>query len=158
MHYYKMVGEFRLIEITCVSSKMMINIENGYMISSMNKTSDVLLLHPLIWTDSNDAIINRWIYFASIGSLLNHFVEQQAAQASANVQQQILQIASVPTIQTGHQAPVVSTPVPIQPKPAPKPIAPSTINPSIVPHKQSFHSKVTSTVVHRSHLKSHSYF
>lgn len=77
----------------------------------------------------------------SLGSLLNHFAEQQAAQIPANVQQQILQIASVPT---AHQTPVVSTPVPIQPKPAPKPIAPSTINPSIVQHKQSFHSKVTS--------------
>ena len=75
----------------------------------------------------------------SLGSLLNHFAEQQAAQVPANVQQQILQIASVPT---AHQTPVVSTPVPIQPKPAPKPIAPSTINPAIVQHKQSFHSKV----------------
>ena len=77
-----------------------------------------------------------------LGSLLNHFAEQHTAQVPTNVQQQILQIASVPTIPTTHQTPVISTPVPIQPKPAPKPIAPSTINPSIVQHKQSFHSKV----------------
>ena len=48
----------------------------------------------------------------------------------------------MPTIQTTHLPPVVSTPVPIQPKPTPKPIAPATMNPSIVQHKQSFQSKV----------------
>lgn len=78
----------------------------------------------------------------TLGSLLNHFAEQQAAQVPAGVQQQILQIASMPTIQTTHMSPVVSTPVPIQPKPAPKPIAPATLNPSMVSHKQSFQSKV----------------
>jgi hypothetical protein len=48
----------------------------------------------------------------------------------------------MPTIQTSHMQSVASTPVPIQPKPTPKPIAPATMNPSIVPHKQSFQSKV----------------
>lgn len=64
------------------------------------------------------------------------------AQVPAGLQQQILQIASMPAIQTTHAQPIVSTPVPIQPKPTPKPIAPATMNPSIVPHKQSFQSKV----------------
>jgi hypothetical protein len=62
-------------------------------------------------------------------------------QIPAGLQQQILQIASMPTIQTTHM-PSVSTPVPIQPKPTPKAIAPATMNPSIIPHKQSFQSKV----------------
>ncbi len=77
-----------------------------------------------------------------LGSLFSHYAEQQVAQVPAGLQQQILQIASMPTIQTTHVPSVVSTPVPIQPKPTPKPIAPATMNPSIVPHKQSFQSKV----------------
>lgn len=77
-----------------------------------------------------------------IGSLFSHYAEQPVAQVSAGLQQQILQIASMPTMQTTHMPSVVSTPVPIQPKPTPKPIAPATMNPSIVPHKQSFQSKV----------------
>ena len=64
------------------------------------------------------------------------------AQVPAGLQQQYLQIASMPTLQTTHMPSAVSTPVPIQPKPTPKPIAPATMNPSIVPHKQSFQSKV----------------
>jgi hypothetical protein len=63
-------------------------------------------------------------------------------QVPSGLQQQILQIASMPTIQTSHAPPVISTPVPIQPKPTPKAIAPATMNPSIVSHKQSFQSKV----------------
>jgi hypothetical protein len=81
------------------------------------------------------------------GSLFQHYAEQQVAQVPAGLQQQILQIASMPTIQTTHVPSVVSTPVPIQPKPTPKPIAPATMNPSIVPHKQSFQSKVQSTIL-----------
>jgi hypothetical protein len=84
-----------------------------------------------------------------LGSLFNHYAEQQQqhqhqqlAQVPAGLQQQILQIASMPTIQTTHIPSVVSTPVPIQPKPTQKPIAPSTMNPSLVQHKQSFQSKV----------------
>ena len=61
------------------------------------------------------------------------------AQVPSNLQQQILQISSVPAIQTNHAQSITPTPVPIQPKPTPKPIAPA---PSIVPHKQSFQSKV----------------
>ncbi len=82
--------------------------------------------------------------FKILGSLFNHYAEQQQqqqqqlAQVPAGLQQQILQIASMPTIQTTH----VPTPVPIQPKPTPKPIAPATMNPSIIPHKQAFQSKV----------------
>jgi hypothetical protein len=64
------------------------------------------------------------------------------AQVPTGLQQQIFQIASMPTIQTTHVPSIVSTPVPIQPKPTPKAIAPSTMNPSITPHKQSFQSKV----------------
>ena len=60
----------------------------------------------------------------------------------AGVQQQILQIASMPQMQPAHVSSVVSTPVPIQPKPAPKSIVPATMNPPIVQHKQSFQSKV----------------
>ncbi|CAF4576414.1 unnamed protein product [Rotaria socialis] len=83
------------------------------------------------------------------GSLFNHYTEQQQmAQISAGLQQQILQIASMPTIQTTHTSSVVSTPVPIQPKPTPKPIAPATMNPSIIPHKQSFQSKVNANAFH----------
>ena len=80
------------------------------------------------------------------GSLFSHYAEQQVTQVPAGLQQQILQIASMPTIQTAHVPSVVSTPVPIQPKPTPKPIAPATMNPSIVPHKQSFQSKVRSMI------------
>ncbi|UJR20788.1 hypothetical protein I4U23_023901 [Adineta vaga] len=82
------------------------------------------------------------------GSLFSHYPEQQVAQVPAGLQQQILQIASMPTIQTTHVPPVVSTPVPIQPKPTPKPIAPATLNPSIVQHKQSFQSKVNANAFH----------
>jgi len=67
------------------------------------------------------------------------------AQVPTGLQQQIFQIASMPTIQTTHVPSIVSTPVPIQPKPTPKAIAPSTMNPSITPHKQSFQSKVKIT-------------
>ena len=81
-----------------------------------------------------------------LGSLFNHYAEQQQqqqlAQVPAGLQQQILQIASMPAIQTTHVPSVVSTPVPIQPKPTQKPIAPATMNPSFVQHKQSFQSKV----------------
>ncbi|CAF1638202.1 unnamed protein product [Adineta ricciae] len=83
------------------------------------------------------------------GSLFNHFTDQQQlAQVPAGLQQQILQIASMPTLQTAHVPTVVSTPVPIQPKPTPKAIAPATMNPSIVPHKQSFQSKVNTNAFH----------
>ncbi|CAF1247775.1 unnamed protein product [Adineta steineri] len=82
------------------------------------------------------------------GSLFSHYAEQQVAQVPAGLQQQILQIASMPTIQTTHVPSAVSTPVPIQPKPTPKPIAPSTMNPSIVQHKQSFQSKVNANAFH----------
>ncbi len=84
------------------------------------------------------------VFLEFLGSLFNHYAEQQQqlAQIPAGLQQQILQIASMPTIQTTHVPSVVSTPVPIQPKPTPKPIAPATMNPSIIPHKQSFQSKV----------------
>ncbi|CAF1044073.1 unnamed protein product [Rotaria sordida] len=83
------------------------------------------------------------------GSLFNHYTEQQQfAQISTGLQQQILQIASMPTIQTAHTSSVVSTPVPIQPKPTPKPIAPATMNPSLIPHKQSFQSKVNANAFH----------
>ncbi len=79
--------------------------------------------------------------------MFNHYAEQQQqqqlAQVPAGLQQQIFQIASMPNIQTTHAPSVVSTPVPIQPKPTQKPIAPATMNPSIIPHKQSFQSKVT---------------
>ena len=44
-----------------------------------------------------------------LGSLFSHFAEQQVAQAPAGLQQQILQIASMPTMQTAHASPVVST-------------------------------------------------
>ncbi len=54
----------------------------------------------------------------------------------------------MPTIQTAHIPSVVSTPVPIQPKPTQKPIAPATMNPSIVSHKQSFQSKVNANAFH----------
>lgn len=77
-----------------------------------------------------------------LGSLFSNFGEQQTTQMPTNIQQQILQIASMPAIQTTHVSPVISTPVPIQPKPTPKPIAPATLNPSIPSHKQSFQSKV----------------
>ena len=82
-----------------------------------------------------------------LGSLFNHYAEQQQqqqqlAQVPAGLQQQILQIASMPTLQTAHVPTVVSTPVPIQPKPSQKPIAPATMNPAFIPHKQSFQSKV----------------
>src|SRR5579863_6733685 len=83
-----------------------------------------------------------------LGSLFSHYAEQQVAQVPACLQQQFLQIASMPTIQTTHVPSVVSTPVPIQPKPTPKPIAPATMNPSIVPHKQSFQSKVNANAFH----------
>lgn len=76
------------------------------------------------------------------GSLFSHYGEQQLTQMPSNLQQQYLQIASMPTIQTTHVPPVVSTPVPIQPKPTTKPIAPATINSSIGSHKQTFSSKV----------------
>lgn len=79
-----------------------------------------------------------------LGSLFNHLAEQQSAQVPAGLQQQILQIASMPTIQT---TPVISTPVPIQPKPMPKAIAPATMNPSMVSHKQPYQSKVSQTSV-----------
>ncbi|CAF2745962.1 unnamed protein product [Rotaria sp. Silwood2] len=84
------------------------------------------------------------------GSLFNHYTEQQQlAQISTGLQQQILQITSMPTIQTAHpSSTIVSTPVPIQPKPTPKPIAPATMNPSIIPHKQSFQSKVNANAFH----------
>ena len=78
-----------------------------------------------------------------LGSLFSHYGEQQLTQVPAGLQQQFLQIASMPTIQTSHVPPVVSTPVPIQPKPTTKPIAPASMNPSIVSHKQSFQSKVS---------------
>ncbi|CAF4550924.1 unnamed protein product [Rotaria sp. Silwood1] len=46
------------------------------------------------------------------GSLFNHYTEQQQlAQISTGLQQQILQIASMPTIQTAHTSSVISTPV-----------------------------------------------
>ncbi|CAF3401042.1 unnamed protein product [Rotaria socialis] len=82
------------------------------------------------------------------GSLFSHYAEQQVSQIPAGLQQQILQISSMPTIQTTHTQPVASTPVPIQPKPTPKPIAPATMNPSIVQHKQSFQSKVNTNAFH----------
>ena len=81
-----------------------------------------------------------------VGSLFSHYAEQQVAQVPAGLQQQILQIASMPAMQTTHMPSVVSTPVPIQPKPTPKPIAPATMNPSMIPHKQSFQSKVRSNI------------
>lgn len=84
------------------------------------------------------------MHFSHLGSLFSHYTEQQTNQVPAGIQQQYLQIASMPTIQTSHVPPVVSTPVPIQPKPTTKPIAPATINPSIGSHKQSFQSKVRS--------------
>ena len=76
------------------------------------------------------------------GSLFSHYTEQQVAQVPTGLQHQILQFASMPAIQTTHVPSVVSQPVPIQPKPTPKPIAPATMNPSIIQHKQSFQSKV----------------
>ncbi|CAF1372029.1 unnamed protein product [Adineta steineri] len=88
------------------------------------------------------------------GSLFNHYTEQQQmAQVPTGLQQQILQIASMPTIQTTHMPSVVSTPVPIQPKPTPKAIAPATMNPSIIPHKQSFHSKVNANAFHAQNVE-----
>ena len=81
------------------------------------------------------------IFFNYLGSLFSQHNEQQQqlAQVPTGLQQQILQISP---IQTSHAAPIISTPVPIQPKPSLKPIAPSTMNPSITSHKQSLHSKV----------------
>ena len=75
------------------------------------------------------------------------------AQVPAGLQQQILQIASMPAIQTAHVPTVVSTPVPIQPKPTPKPIAPATMNPSLVQHKQSFQSKVNANAFHAQNVE-----
>jgi hypothetical protein len=69
------------------------------------------------------------------------------SQVPAGMQQQILQVSSMPTIQTTHMPSVVSTPVPIQPKPTQKPIAPATMNPSLTSHKQSFQSKVKFTYI-----------
>ena len=59
-----------------------------------------------------------------------------------SLQQQILQLAPIPAIQTNHSQSTVSTPVPIQPKPSLKSIAPATGNSSMSSHKQSFQSKV----------------
>ncbi|UJR28796.1 hypothetical protein I4U23_010021 [Adineta vaga] len=88
------------------------------------------------------------------GSLFNHYTDQQQmAQVPNGLQQQILQIASMPTLQTTHVPTVVSTPVPIQPKPTPKAIAPATMNPSIVPHKQSFQSKVNANAFHAQNVE-----
>ncbi len=95
-------------------------------------------------------MIYRIFHYQFSGSLFNHYAEQQQqqlAQVPTGLQQQFLQIASMPTIQTTHVPSVASTPVPIQPKPTHKPIAPATMNPSIIPHKQSFQSKVKKTIL-----------
>ena len=129
------------------------------MINEMNKNTDTHYYNcpDLNWLNSASSL-NGWRTFLNwfdvdwgqedessdlfLGSLFSHYGEQQLAQVPAGLQQQILQIASMPTMQTTHMPPVASTPIPIQPKPTPKPIAPATMNPSLVSHKQSFQSKV----------------
>ncbi|CAF1298267.1 unnamed protein product, partial [Didymodactylos carnosus] len=76
------------------------------------------------------------------GSLFPQFNEHNLARS--NGLEQILQIAPVPIA----TAPI-SQPVHIAPKPTTqKPIAPSTVNPSMVSHKSSFQSKINSSAFH----------
>ncbi|CAF1249513.1 unnamed protein product, partial [Didymodactylos carnosus] len=76
------------------------------------------------------------------GSLFPQFNEHNLSRSTGL--EQIVQIAPVPIA-----AAPVSQPVHIAPKPTTqKPIAPSTVNPSMAPHKSSFQSKVNANAFH----------